>query len=155
MLEGKARLRYMARWDSGMVSVEQTQFVRSTSPVAQTWYKWHFTVLIRPRTTPPNQTPSVNIISKRDLRPSRIRDWSLDYTIRLVRCFGSYTCQEKYDLFNSTLVEVVNYYLPVQRTKCCSSDKLLITHKLKSLIIKRQKALVVYGKESQHYKKVA
>ena len=42
----------------------------------------------------------------------------------------------------------------MQRTKCCSSDKPWITHKLKSLITKRQKALVAYGKDSGHYKEL-
>ena len=73
-------------------------------------------------------------------------DWSDFLSLRHV--------QEKYDLFNSTLIGAVNYYLPLQRSKCCSSDKHWITHKLKSLIIKRQNALVVYGKDSQHYKEL-
>ena len=42
----------------------------------------------------------------------------------------------------------------MRRTKCCSSDKPWITHKLKSLITKRQKALVAYGKDSGHYKQL-
>ena len=62
--------------------------------------------------------------------------------------------QEKFDLLISTLTDAVNYYLPLQRTKCCSSDKPWITHKLKSLTTKCQKALVTYGKDTQHYKEL-
>lgn len=115
----------------------------------------HFTVLIKPKTIPPNQTPPVNIISKRDLRPSRVLDfgrWITQYDWSDVLSLTH--VQEKYDLFNSILTEAVHYYLPLQRTKCCSSDKPWITHKLKFLITKSQKALVVYGKDSQHYKEL-
>ena len=115
----------------------------------------HFIVMIKPKTIPPNQIPSVNVISKRDLRPSRVLefgrwitqyDWSDVLSLTYV--------QEKFDLFIATLTDAVNYYLPLQRTKCCSSDKPWITHKLKSVIINRLKALVAYGKDSQHYKEL-
>ena len=115
----------------------------------------HFTVLIKPKTIVPNQTPPVNIISKRELRSSRVREfgrWITQYDWSKVLSLTH--VHEKYDLFNSTLAEAVTYYLPLQRTKCCSSDKPRITHKLKSLIIKRQKVLAVYGKDSQRYKEM-
>ena len=109
--------------------------------------------MIRPNTIPPNQTRSVNIITKRDL--SRVLEfgrWITPYDWSDVLSLTH--VQEKYDLFNSILTEGVNPYLPLQRTKCCSSDKPWITHKLKSLIINRQNALVVYGKDSQDYKEL-
>lgn len=115
----------------------------------------HFAVLIKPKIVPPNQTPPMIIISKRDLRSSRVMEfgrWITQYDWSDV--LSLIHVQEKYDLFNSTLTEAVNYCRPLQPTKCCSSDKPWITHKLKSLILNPQKTLVVCGKDSQHYKEL-
>ena len=112
-------------------------------------------MMIKPNTIPPNQIPPVNVISKRDLRLRRVLEsgrWITQYDWSDVSSLIH--VQEKFDLFISTLTDAVNYYLPLQRTKCCSSDKPWITHKRKSLTIKRQKALVAYGKDSQHYKEL-
>ena len=115
----------------------------------------HFAVLIKPKIVPPNQTPPMIIISKRDLRSSRVLEfgrWITQYDWSDV--LSLIHVQEKYDLFNSTLTEAVNYCRHLQPTKCCSSDKPWITHKLKSLILNPQKTLVVCGKDSQHYKEL-
>ena len=63
----------------------------------------HFTVMIKPKTIPPNQIPPVNVISKRDLRPSRVLEFG-----RWITQYDWSDVQEKFDLFISTLTDAVN-----------------------------------------------
>lgn len=114
----------------------------------------HYTVLIQPKSTPPiGISTSVTALLKRDLRPSRIDafgrwitqfDWSDLYTRSSVK--------EKFDLFSGTMVEAIDRYFPLQRTKCCSTDKPWLTSKFKTLISRRQKALSMHGKDSCIFK---
>ena len=63
----------------------------------------HFTVMIKPKTIPPNQIPPENVISKRDLRPSRVLEFG-----RWITQYDWSDVQEKFDLFISTLTDAVN-----------------------------------------------
>ena len=42
--------------------------------------------------------------------------------------------------------EVMDRFVPLQRIKCCTSDKPWMTSKLKTLISRRQKSFVSHGK---------
>ena len=74
-----------------------------------------------------------------------LHDWGNLINLRSVR--------DKLDLFSTTMSEaMVDWFFPLQRTKCCTSEKPWITSKLKTLILRRQKSFVLHGKDSPTFK---
>ena len=113
----------------------------------------HYTVLMLPRSESSEKSSPISSLLKRDLRPSKVdafgrwimqHDWGNLFNLRSVK--------DKFDLFSTTMSEAMDWFFPLQRTKCCTSDKPWMTSKLKALILRRQKSLVLHGKDSTTFK---
>ncbi|XP_068691562.1 uncharacterized protein [Montipora foliosa] len=63
-----------------------------------------------------------------------------------------YTCGDMWNLLCKTIHTGLHILMPFKRTKICSADAPWMTQKLKSLILKRQKALNSRGSESSSFK---
>ena len=63
-----------------------------------------------------------------------------------------YTCEDMWNLFRKTIHTGLDILMPFKRTKICNADALWMTQKLKSLILKEQKAFNSKGSESSSFK---
>ena len=115
----------------------------------------HYTVLIKPCESLSGHNNSKKDFWSRDLRTSSVHafgrwitnfDWSPLLNLSRV--------SEKFDLFSQTLLNAIDSYLPLRRVKVCSSDKPLVSNKLRRLITQKQKALKSLGKDSPLYKEL-
>ena len=112
----------------------------------------HFSVLLEPCASQTDRTQA-KVIYKRDLRESRMREFGSWITRQdWSEILSTVNVSEKFDKFHTTLSSAVIYFLPYKRVKVSGSDKPWITANLKMLIIKRQKALRVYGNNSDLFK---
>ena len=91
---------------------------------------------------------------ERDKRESRkaelgrylsVIDWSVLFS-------SSSDCQEMLNIFNKAIHIGLDILMPIKRVRVNTRDAPLMTDKLKSLIIKRQKAFHEHGGESPQYK---
>lgn len=107
----------------------------------------HYSVLVAPVT--PSMRPTKLVVSRRDTRDSRIREFGRWLTLFVwddLYALGS--CEEKFDYFYKTLHAAVDRFLPVRSHRKHSSDKPWMTSKIKALIARRQKCLTKHGKDS-------
>ena len=115
----------------------------------------HYTVFIPSAQSSNAPINTKKRIEKRDLRPSRMRAFDLwivqqswDDVLN-----ASLVC-DKYDLFTKELCTAVEEFLPIRKVNICLSDKPWIPSEIKALIIKRQKLLHKFGKDSPRYREV-
>ena len=112
----------------------------------------HYSVLIHPPQSSSTSKHTKIAVGRRDLRASRIWDFSQWITQQSWDDVISTTLvNEKFDIFINTLKDVVDKFLPIEKTYVYATDKPWITGKIKSLIAKRQKRLK-FGKDSPAYK---
>ncbi|CAB3993754.1 Hypothetical predicted protein [Paramuricea clavata] len=99
------------------------------------------------------------------LKPDKVKVWKRDLRESSLQPFGRWitsfdwsdiftrnACEDKYGKFNDIMSDVIDILLPLKRTKVTKCDKPWLTSSIKELIIKRQKALHYYGKNSDAYK---
>ena len=101
----------------------------------------HFTVIWKP-TGQARYPPKNRIIHLQPITDSAVRSfgqWITSCNWRPV--LEASTAQAKTDTFYSILTEQINRHFPRKKTKCTTSDKPWMTTKIKTLILKRQKAL--------------
>ena len=107
----------------------------------------HDTVSITPQLSNTCAKNTNYTVFKRDLRPSRIRDFGRWITQQdWQNVFNEPLVKDKFEAFTSILSYGVDTYLPFRKIRRCSSDKPWITTKLKSLVAKRQSVLHVNGR---------
>jgi hypothetical protein len=90
---------------------------------------------------------------KRDLRESSLQPfgrWSTSFDWSDI--FTTNACEDKYGKFNDIMSDTIDILLPLKKTKATKCDKPWLTSSIKELILKRQKALHYYGKNSDAYK---
>ena len=115
----------------------------------------HYTILINSA-----QSPSVNrntnkTIEKQDLRPSRMREfgwWMVNQSWEEV--LSARLVSDKYNLFMDKLSAAVEKFLPVRSFRTHLSDKPWISTKIKALVLKRQRCLHKFGKDSDRFKEI-
>ena len=97
--------------------------------------------MIWKRTAQACYPPKKRIIHLQPITNSAVRSfgqWITSYNWRPV--LEASTAQAKTDTFCSILTEQINRYFLPQKTKCTTSDKPWMITKIKTLILKRQKA---------------
>ncbi|XP_032237538.2 uncharacterized protein LOC116618187 [Nematostella vectensis] len=141
--------------DTGILDWCLTNMPNSFAPVCQLpkiGRSDHYTLLIAPilRSLKPRAKTT---IWKRDLRPSKIRDFGCWITQqRWTEVFDKQLVSEKFQAFSDVLYMAVDKYLPLRKISICSSDKPWVSNKLKYLVSKRQKALHQFGNDSPQFK---
>ena len=113
----------------------------------------HNSILVSPKIRDPG-TNKGKVIIKRDTRKSS--------KVAMGRFLGSidwhalfsalYTCEDMWNLFCKAIHTGLHILMPFKRTQICSADAPWMTQKLKSLILKRQKAFNSRGSESSSFK---
>ena len=114
----------------------------------------HYSVLIHPAQSPTASKNTKKTIEKRDLRPSRLREfgqWIVQQSWEDV--LGTSLVHDKYNLFINKLGTAVDTFLPVKSFRISLSDKPWISAKIKALILDRQRCLHKFGKDSARFKK--
>ena len=143
--------------DSGILDWCLTNRPKLFSPVVQLpkiGRSDHFVVMISPCDVPPlAKERSKKVINKRDLRPSRLRDFGNWITQQRWEGVLSLTdVSDKYEFFMKLMLEAVEKYLPVRKITICNSDKPWVSSKFKQLVARRQRALGHLGKDSPQFK---
>ena len=143
--------------DSGILDWCLTNRPKLFSPVVQLpkiGRSDHFVVMISPCDVPPSaKERSKKVINKRDLRPSRLRDFGNWITQQRWEGVLSLTdVSDKYEFFMKLMLEAVEKYLPVRKITICNSDKPWVSSKFKQLVARRQRALGHLGKDSPQFK---
>ena len=95
-----------------------------------------------------------HVVKRRDLRESNKAalgryltsiDWPLLFA-------PTDSCQEKWEIFHTAVHTGLDILMPEKEIRTCSADAPWIDHKLKSMILKRQKAFKSYGGDSAQFK---
>lgn len=82
----------------------------------------------------------------------RFKMYYLKVLLTIILHVFNRSVKDKFHLFSITMSDAMNRFLPLQRTKCCTSDKPWMTSKLKTLVSRRQKSFVSHGKNSTAFK---
>ena len=114
----------------------------------------HYTILANPLICNPLKV-AANKVQVRDMRDSAWRSFGRWMTEKdRVHVFGAPTCKDKYTIFMNELTAAIDLLLPWKTVRSHPTDRPWNSKKLKTLILKRQKAFLTLWKDSNSYKQL-
>ena len=113
----------------------------------------HYCILVKRHVDKPTLEPHKHTVTRRDMRPSRLREFGRWITSHLwTEFYSAHSCQDKFEIFQHTITDALDRFCPVQVSRIHRSDKPWMTSKIKSWIAKRQRMLGRFGSHSNGYR---
>ena len=113
----------------------------------------HYCILVKRHADEPTQKLYKHTITRRDTRPSRLREFGQWITSHSwIEFYSANSCQDKFDIFQGTIIDALDRFCPTQVIRLHCSDKPWMTSKIKCWIAKRQRMLARFGSHSAGFR---